>query len=202
MNEEIFFIVVGYLSGSVLFVHLAARLLEKKFFWKESKDKNPGTANAFQYGGFLCGIFTLFGDVWKGFLPVNLYIKSGGDFISEPVLSAVILAAPVLGHAFPIFFKFQGGKGIAVTFGCLLGMLPSEDPVITLAMMFLLFSLVLRITPHFYRTIATYLATVLCLIGLQCEPGVIMGFILITATVCLRLHMSGEEREKVRVKLL
>lgn len=202
MDKAVVFIVAGYLSGSILFARLSEQLSNKGTFIQDSKDKNPGTANAFQYGGFWCGVFTLVGDLLKGFLPLRLYIRSGGDFFTYPLLASAVLAAPVLGHAFPLFFRFQGGKGIAVTFGCLLGIFPMTEPFSLLALLFLIFTFVLRITPHFQRTIVTYTAACLGMIGLRYEQGVIGGFMIMTMIVCVRLHMSREKREKIGVKLL
>lgn len=202
MGREIFFAVMGYLSGSILFANLAVRLLNKKSFLQVSKDGNPGTANAFRYGGIGCGMITLTGDLLKGFLPLHIYVQSGGEFTEHPILSSIILAAPVLGHAFPLFCGFQGGKGIAVTFGCLLGVWPITKPLILLVVFFLLFTVALRITPHFQRTIITYVMTCLGVMGLRCEAGIVAGFMMVTAIVCIRLHMSKEERQKMEVGLL
>lgn len=202
MIETAGFIVLGYLSGSILFGRIFAGLFKKPNIFEESKDKNPGTANAFMYGGFFCGLLTLLGDLAKGFLPVFVYCRYGSAFRSSSVITALVLAAPVIGHAFPAFFRFQGGKGIAVTFGCMLGIYPELRPVLIFAMMFILFSLVLRITPHFSRTIATYIAAFLIITALHCAPGISFGFGMISATVMLRFHMSKEVREKPEVKLL
>ena len=60
MLRSLKFIVMGYLCGSVLFARICAKLFNKPEILLESKDRNPGAANAFQYGGFLCGILTLF----------------------------------------------------------------------------------------------------------------------------------------------
>ena len=202
MGREIFFAVMGYLSGSVLFANLAVRLLNKKSFLQVSKDGNPGAANAFRYGGIVCGMIALSGDLLKGFLPLHIYIQSGGEFTKHPFLTAVIFAAPVLGHAFPLFYGFQGGKGIAVTFECLMGVWPITKPLILLVTFFLFFTVAFRITPHFQRTIITYITTCLGVIGLRCEPGIVTGFMLVTAIVCIRMHISKEERKKMEIRLL
>lgn len=201
MREAVIFAIAGYLCGSVLFARLAIWLFRRPDIIKSSKDENPGAANAFQYGGVFCGIFVLCGDLLKGFLPVYGYqiIRETGE---APLLLALVLAAPVIGHAFPIFFRFRGGKGIAVTFGCLLGLFPVCLPVAIFALLFIFFSVVLRIKPHFYRTIVTYIATALGLVFFRPVPGVLLGFCLITGVVLLRLSMSREERPKPEVKLL
>ncbi len=202
MIQDIFFIVAGYCSGSLLFAQLTAKLFHKPAILQDSKDGNPGTTNAFRYGGFWCGTITLLGDLLKGVIPIYLYQKFGDDFTAVPVLSALVLIAPVLGHAFPVFYGFHGGKGIAVTFGCLLGLLPNYIPLVMFAGTFILFSTVLRITPHFHRTLITYLFTSIGLFVLGCERSILIGFLIITLTVCLRLYMSKEEKEKMVVKLL
>ena len=81
-------------------------------------------------------------------------------------------------------------------------MYPAWGPVILFAALFLFFSLVLRVTPHFYRTIITYLSALVCLFWQQADMGVVLGFLLITMTVCLRMHMSKEERVEMKVRLL
>lgn len=200
MEKSIFYIAVGYLSGSILFARIAARLFRKDGIIENSKDKNPGTVNAFQYGGFFCGLFTLTGDVLKGFLPVFLYLH-GADRIS-PVSTALVLAAPVFGHAFPAFFRLKGGKGIAVSFGCLLGLLPDWIPAAILAGTFIFFSLILKISPDFYRTAAAFLVSLVLMVILTGFSGISLGFFLITCIVCYRLHISPEEREPMMVKPL
>lgn len=202
MRQAVKFIIIGYLSGSILFARICAKLLDKPGILQESKDGNPGTVNAFKYGGFLCGMITLIGDLAKGFFPVFAYLKCGEAFTGISLITALVLAAPVLGHAFPIFFRFHGGKGIAVTFGCLLGAYPELTPLLVFALLFVFFSAVFRITPHYMRTIVTYIATLLLIICLHCTLGLIVGFGIISATVILRLHMSKEVREKPEVKLL
>lgn len=202
--NPVLYILMGYLSGSILFAKLSSRLFQKDDFWEESPDQNPGTANAFQYGGFMCGLFTLLGDLLKGFLPVFLYLyalPSVPARISDWSLP-LVLAAPVLGHTFPVFYHFRGGKGIAVSFGCLLGLIPYWRPAITLAVLFIFFSTILVVRPHYYRTIATFLCALLAMALLKEPADIWMGFLLITCCVLLRLHMSKEEKDKMKVSLL
>lgn len=202
MNRTILYILYGYLSGSVLYAWIFTRLLKKEDAIEKSKDKNPGTANAFQHGGFRCGVLTLFCELLKGFLPVYLYMRFVWDTQTSYIMTALVIAAPVIGHAFPVFYKFQGGKGVAVSFGCLLGLFPIWQPAVTLAVFFLLFSLVLRVSPHFYRTLAAYICTALCLVYKGDAIGIWIAFLIITAVVCFRLYVSKEVKESMRVKLL
>ena len=198
MTRACFFMAAGYLSGSILFARVFSALLGKEIV-SGSKDRNPGTANAFLNGGFFCGLGTLMGDLAKGFLPVWLYASQGE--ISAPAL-CLVLAAPVVGHAFPVYYGFRGGKGIAVSFGCLLGLLPLWQPLAFFIGSFLFFSLVVRVKPHFQRTIISYLAALVFMVLSGQGNGVVLGFSLITCVVCLRMHMSREPREAMQVQLL
>ena len=198
------YMILGYLSGSVLFARVFSGIFQKEGVIENSRDRNPGTANAFMYGGFWCGVFTLAGDLLKGFLPVFLFMHSGMPEYSHALAGGLVLAAPVIGHVFPVFFGFRGGKGIAVTFGCLLGMFPLWKPLAFMALFFVFFSVVFRITPHYHRTLAAYLCalvSVLCING-EAAGTVKAGFFVITLTVCVRLLTSKESKEKMGVKLL
>ena len=198
----LWFPLLGYLSGSVLYAQLFTRWLAGKDLTEISDDRNPGTTNAFRYGGFRCGVLTLVCDLLKGFVPVHLFLANPAHPMQEPFLFALALAAPVIGHAFSVFHHFHGGKGIAVTFGCLLGLLPLWQPFAVLAAFFLLFSLVLRITPDYYRTLATYLCSLAGIPFAARSPEVGMGFWLMAFAVLWRMLTSKEKKEQMEVKLL
>lgn len=199
MLRPLIFSLIGYLCGSILFANLSSKVFHKNDILKNSKDHNPGTSNAYRYGGFWCGTFTLCGDLLKGFIPIFLFTLSVP--LHEMNLKyAIVLASPVIGHAFPVFHRLRGGKGIAVTFGCLLGLLPYALPVLSLAALFIFFSVVLRISPHYYRTFFAYISTLIFLILLKAKIVVCVGFFIITLIVCFRLHLSKEEREKLKVR--
>ena len=200
MGHILFFIAFGYLSGSILFAYVFARLFNRENLIADSPDKNPGAANAFVYGGFWCGVCTLLGDIFKGFLPVHLFAVGAAGLPDWSI--ALVLAAPVLGHAFSVFHKSQGGKGIAVTFGCLLGLFPYIHPFLMLAGTFIFLSTVVKISPHFYRTLASYAAALLIMLAWHVRPGVWLGFLIITAIVFIRFWLSSEQRERIQVKLL
>lgn len=196
------FAIAGYMFGSVLFAPLFGRIFKKGDIVARSKDRNPGTANAFMQGGLLCGALTLVCDLGKGFLPVFLCLRLQEDRPALELGLAIVIAAPVLGHIFPLYHHFRGGKGIAVTFGSLLGFVPDLSAALTLAFFFILFSLVIRITPHFYRTIGTYLFTMVTFLIWSDILALRAGFLVITVLVCIRMHLSSEEKEKCKVRLL
>lgn len=220
MCYYLLFMIAGYLMGSFLFAPYFGRVFTGGDIIGGTKDQNPGTANAFMEGGMACGTLTLLGDMGKGFAPVflclNLENTAAWRLLQSPdkllwgvcpewvgaVGLALVLLAPVLGHTFSLYHHFQGGKGIATTFGCLLGYAPNVFPALVLAFFFLLFSLVICVRPHFYRTIVTYV----CASGMFFVWGENLaqklGFLLITVLVCVRMHLSVEERKELKVGLL
>ena len=117
-----FFIIIGYLLGSIMFGYLIPKIFKQVDTKKDSSDGNPGTANAFIQGGMICGICTLLLELSKGFIPVYLAKNSVSP---NHILFSFIMLAPVVGHAYPIYTGFRdGGKCIAVSFGSLLGLFP------------------------------------------------------------------------------
>lgn len=202
MLGTVMFVIFGYLSGSVLYARVFSRVFRKEGMLDRSRDRNPGTANAFLYGGFWCGFLTLLGDLLKGFVPVFLFMHADMPEDVSLFWYGLAIAAPVIGHAFPLFYGGKGGKGIAVSFGCLLGLLPMWRPVAALAVFFLFFSVVLRITPHYHRTLAAYLCAFFSVLYAAESRAVELGFLMIAGTVCAKLLTSKEVREKMGVKLL
>lgn len=185
----------------MLYASVFAKLFKIENFTEMSPDHNPGAVNAFCYGGFWCGLLTLICDLLKGFLPVFLYMASIGPEPPDGLSFALVMAAPVIGHAFPVFFRFQGGKGIAVSFGCLLGLLPIWQPVALLAAYFIFFSVVFKITSHYHRTLITYLCALISVFFIADNPAIWGGFLMISATVIFRLLISRENKEQMRVKV-
>lgn len=194
MTEILFFTLVGYLSGNILFGYWIPKLLKKVDVCAASEDGNPGTANAFLYAGAGCGILVLLCDLAKGFFPVFLAAHSLNPQL--PFFS-IILAAPVLGHAYPIYHKRKkGGKGIAVSFGVLLGMFPDVSFVLFLAFWYILFSTVWIIQPHCLRTVVTYMVWMIS-IGLSEKSRYMLPGIFLIGLTVIRKHMDSlRELEK------
>lgn len=78
---------------------------------------NPGATNVLRVGGKTAAAITLAGDALKGFIPVFVASILG---VTPLILGLTALAA-VLGHLFPVFFQFKGGKGVATSFGAIFG---------------------------------------------------------------------------------
>lgn len=79
---------------------------------------NPGATNVLRIGGKKLAAVTLLGDMLKGLLPIAV---AHGLRVGDLTLAAMALAA-FFGHLYPVFFKFQGGKGVATSLGALLGL--------------------------------------------------------------------------------
>lgn len=198
IRPYLFFAGLGYLSGSVLYAQLFMRLLRGKDVRKTSEDGNPGTANAFLGGGLMCGTLALVGDLCKGLLPVHLALQSC-DW--QCPWFALVLAAPVIGHAWPIFYHFHGGKAIAVSFGVLLGIAPvCMAPFAVLAFFYLFYSLVLKISPHVWRSIIAFLSTGLADQVLVVPMAVMLGWMIIVLIVCGK-HLLAWHRNPVPIQL-
>lgn len=109
--------VFAYLLGSV-----SSAIVVAKLFGLEDPRRvgsgNPGATNILRYGGKTAAVVTLAGDVLKGVIPVVLAHLLGAP---SPVLGIVMLSA-FLGHVFPVFHGFQGGKGVATAAGALLAL--------------------------------------------------------------------------------
>jgi len=107
----------AYLLGSVSSAIVIARLFGLKDP-REVGSGNPGATNILRYGGKKAAILTLLGDVLKGVVPVLLAHALG---VASVFLALTVLAV-FLGHVFPVFHDFKGGKGVATAFGALLAL--------------------------------------------------------------------------------
>jgi glycerol-3-phosphate acyltransferase PlsY len=108
--------VLAYLLGSIPTGLIVARALQGPDP-RGLGSGNLGTANLYRLLGAKAGALTLLGDVAKGALPVAAarYWLPPGPWQESAV--AVVGAAAVLGHVFPLYLRFKGGKGVATTFG-------------------------------------------------------------------------------------
>lgn len=107
---------LAYLLGSLSSAVLISRLYQLPDP-REQGSKNPGATNVLRLGGKKAAVLTLLGDAAKGLLPV--LVARALD--AEPIIVASAGIAAFLGHLFPIFFQFKGGKGVATALGVLLG---------------------------------------------------------------------------------
>ena len=114
---------VAYLVGSLSFAVIVSRVMGLNDP-RTYGSGNPGATNVLRSGSRLAAVLTLLLDALKGFVPVFLVSQFGAKFgLGEGTVAMVGLAA-FLGHLWPVFFKFAGGKGVATAAGVLLGMNP------------------------------------------------------------------------------
>ncbi|MCK4255444.1 glycerol-3-phosphate acyltransferase [candidate division WOR-3 bacterium] len=119
MSKEILFPILAYLLGSISFAHIIAKT--KGVSLRETGSGNLGTANVFTNVGKIYGVMVCLCDILKAVIPMFLLkIVGGSDF-----LIAVTGLSAIIGHDFPIYFKFKGGKG----FGTSLGVIGFLSPI-------------------------------------------------------------------------
>jgi glycerol-3-phosphate acyltransferase PlsY len=105
-------VVLGYLCGSLASAVVVCRVMKLPDPRKQGSG-NPGATNVLRLGGKKAAALTLAGDVLKGAIPVLL-----AHLLSDsPTVLAGTAVAAVIGHMYPVFFQFKGGKGVATTFG-------------------------------------------------------------------------------------
>lgn len=195
LMQAMFYIVLGYVSGSVMFGYVVPKVLRGIDVRSLSSDGNPGTANAFFYGGASCGLVVLLCDLLKGMVPVYLAAREIG---TEHMAFSLVMAAPVLGHAFPFLGgRRKGGKGIAVSFGVLLGLYPMFTDLWLLIFWYLLFSVVIRINPHSYRTLITYICWTVSALICKVAPALCIGNMLISFVIVDK-HSADLKNRKER----
>lgn len=110
-------VVIAYLFGSVSSAIIVCKLMRLPDPRGQGSG-NPGATNVLRIGGKKAAIITLLGDALKGVIPVLLAKALGAD----PMYVALAMLAAVIGHLYPIFFRFQGGKGVATVVGSLLAL--------------------------------------------------------------------------------
>jgi len=113
-------VLAAYLIGSLSFAVIVSRLMGLNDP-RSYGSKNPGATNVLRSGNKLAAVATLLLDAIKGWLPMALVQWQGAAYgLGDGALAAVGLAA-FLGHLFPVFFSFKGGKGVATAAGVLFG---------------------------------------------------------------------------------
>ncbi|MGD0352299.1 MAG: glycerol-3-phosphate acyltransferase [Dehalococcoidia bacterium] len=113
-------IIIAYLLGSIPFAYIIGKLSGLDV--RQVGDKNVGTFNVFRHAGMGAGIATLVAEVGKGALAI---VAAKLFSVNELVVFGAGVAA-VIGHNWPVFLHFRGGRGLAVVIGALLALLPIE----------------------------------------------------------------------------
>jgi glycerol-3-phosphate acyltransferase PlsY len=181
--------VLAYLLGSLSFAILLSRLSGGPDP-RASGSGNPGATNMLRVAGRKLAILTLLGDLLKGLLPI-LVAKLLGLGLQQ---QAWIGLAAVIGHLYPLYFRFRGGKGVATAAGMLLGLYP---PAALLALAAWALVFLLTRTSSLASLIATPLT--LPLLAWQ-QPAALLPACVLTALIVwrhrnnLRDLFAGRER--------
>jgi glycerol-3-phosphate acyltransferase PlsY len=113
-------IVLAYLLGSLSFAVIVSKVLGMADP-RSYGSKNPGATNVLRSGNKGAALATLLLDALKGWVPVFAIQQFGAAWDMGPGTAALAGLAAFLGHLYPVFFGFQGGKGVATAAGALLG---------------------------------------------------------------------------------
>ena len=131
-------VVAGYLLGSLSFAVIVSRLMGLNDP-RSYGSKNPGATNVLRSGSKKAAVLTLFLDAFKGCLPVVLVLAWGPEFGLGPEWAALAGLAAFLGHLYPVFFGFAGGKGVATAVGVVVGVNGSLALAVVLSFAIVLF---------------------------------------------------------------
>jgi len=112
----IIFSVFAYLLGSISSAIITCKLMGLQDP-RTTGSRNPGATNVLRLGGKKAAIITLFGDMLKGLVPVLIAAQYGVDNLTLALVGFLAF----LGHIFPLYYGFKGGKGVATYFGVILG---------------------------------------------------------------------------------
>jgi len=170
---------LAYLTGSLSFAILLSRLAGAPDP-RAGGSGNPGATNMLRLAGKRLAITTLIGDLLKGLLPVLLAAALGLPIQQQ----AWIALAAVLGHLYPLYFRFHGGKGVATAAGALLGLHP---PTALLAL--IIWLLVLKATRT--SSLAALAALPLCLPFLAWQQsGALLPMIVLAVLIVWRHRIN------------
>jgi acyl phosphate:glycerol-3-phosphate acyltransferase len=106
----------AYLIGSISSAIITCRIMGLEDP-RKTGSHNPGATNVLRHGGKKAAIITLLGDMLKGLIPVLLAVQ----FQLEAMGIALVGLSALLGHVFPVYYGFKGGKGVATYYGVILG---------------------------------------------------------------------------------
>jgi len=112
----ILFAGLSYLIGSISTAIITCKIMGLEDPRKVGSN-NPGATNVLRHGGKKAAIITLLGDMLKGLIPVLVIVQLQADALTV----ALVGACALLGHIFPIYYGFKGGKGVATYYGAILG---------------------------------------------------------------------------------
>ena len=183
MSESVLLIALAYLLGSIPFGYLLVRIFRKQDIRSQGSG-NIGATNVARSGAKGLGVATLLLDVGKGLLAVELVRHISGSY----ELACWAGLAAVVGHIFPVWLRFRGGKGVATALGVFLGLVPQAA-----ALIFLVFLGIFLLT-RFVSLASVVAAGTFPIFGFhfvrQRTPAVVTAFLLIPLLVIVKHHAN------------
>ena len=139
-SSNLIFLLISYLIGSIPFSIIAGKLL-KGIDIREFGSGNAGATNTFRILGKQAGIPVLLLDILKGYLAVNLVWYTSYVPLTELYINLQLTfgIAAVLGHVFPLYVGFRGGKGVATLLGFMLAVFPESAIISIIVFVLILF---------------------------------------------------------------
>ncbi len=187
MIGNILFLIFGYLCGSLSWSILIGKLRGVSDI-REEGSHNAGATNSVRVLGWKWGLLVLLLDMAKAAIPLLLFISLKNP--SSPWLVGAVFAI-MLGHLFPIFHNFKGGKGVAVLAGSILTLFPLLGGITALAMIILI--LITKIVSLSAMLGAFFLPIGYYVLYLERDP-VMMGFFIFLTLVILWTHRKNVQR--------
>jgi glycerol-3-phosphate acyltransferase PlsY len=184
-------VVLSYLLGSVPWGYLFAR--SKRIDIRQQGSGNIGAANVARVMGKRWGYLVFLCDFFKGFLAVRLGTMIAAYFLADLVLAGVIAGvACVLGHDYPIWLRFKGGKGIATLAGAVLALLPPAV-FVSFGVVWVAVFLIGRYTSLASISATIALPVAACLIVVRTEPEflLLVGFSGLMAILSIWRHRGN-----------
>ncbi|KRG10087.1 glycerol-3-phosphate 1-O-acyltransferase PlsY [Staphylococcus sp. NAM3COL9] len=184
----IIMLILSYLIGAFPSGYVIGKLFYKKDI-RQFGSGNTGATNSFRVLGKPAGFLVTFSDIFKGFivvfLPLWLPVSAEGPISSFFTNGLIVGAFAILGHVYPVYLGFKGGKAVATSAGVILGMNP-----ILLIILVAIFFIILKLTK--YVSLSSIVASICCLIGAVLIRDVILFIVSVGVVVLLILrHRSN-----------
>jgi len=188
MMMIIIMLILSYLIGAFPSGYVIGKLFYKKDI-RQFGSGNTGATNSFRVLGKPAGFLVTFLDIFKGFIvvffPLWLPVSAEGPISSFFTNGLIVGAFAILGHVYPVYLGFKGGKAVATSAGVILGMNP-----ILLIILAAIFFIILKLTK--YVSLSSIIASICCLIGAVLIRDVILVIVSIGVVVLLIIrHRSN-----------
>ena len=180
INSDLFFLaLLSYTVGSIPFGLIISIIMNKEDP-RLTGSKNIGATNIARTSGWKLGLLTLISDISKSYIPIYFTMINHNEHLNEVMLFLI------LGHLFPIWLKFKGGKGVAVFIGALLAYNPLNAFVFLIS--WLIFALIFK-----YSSLSAILATFINMILIISMDQNYLIFIVISTLIVFK-HISNIKR--------